>query len=136
MLTRPESPLSPGLLRLWEMREPENRLDYLREFRLYLIILLLAAALDFLSTWSFMSTGSPEDELHPVIRWVSMIAGPFVGPLIGKIGQIVALVILTVFFRAYARIIFVPVAMIYLYAAWYNTWGVDLYVPFWTRLLS
>ena|SRR5215207_6191228 len=136
MLIPPDSPLAPGLLRLVEMREREQRLDYLREFGVYLALVLLAATLDFLSTWKFMSISSPEDELHPVIRWVSIIGGPFIGPLIGKLGQIAALLALTVFFRAYARIIFVPVIIIYLYAAWYNTWGMDIYVPFWTKLLS
>lgn len=108
----------------------------LGDFGPYLYAVTAAAALDFLSTWRFMSEGSPEDELHPVIRLVSMTFGPVLGPLIGKLGQLAAVLFLTVLFRPIARVIFVPVTVIYLYAAWYNTWGVEVYTPLWLRLLS
>jgi hypothetical protein len=125
-----------GFLEFYRLRLRRNWPGYFGAFYPYLFAVTVAATLDFLSTWRFMSEGSPEDELHPVIRLVSLTFGPVIGPLIGKLGQLLALLFLTVVFRPFARVIFVPVIVIYLYAAWYNTWGVNFYTPLWLRLLS
>ena len=125
-----------GFVEFYRVRLRRNWPGYFRAYSPYLFMVAVAATLDFLSTWRFMSEGSPEDELHPVIRLVSMAFGPVIGPLIGKLGQLLAVVFLTVVVRSFARIIFVPVIVIYLYAAWYNTWGVEAYTPLWLRLLS
>jgi len=82
-----------------------------------------------------MSVQGVENELHPVIRLVSVVLGPLVGPLVGKLAQCAALVVVTVMWRPYARIIFIPVTALYLYAAWFNVWG-DLYTPLFLRLLA
>lgn len=83
-----------------------------------------------------MAAGHIDDEFHPVIRVVSQAIGPFAGPLVGKLGQLAALVALTVLFRRWARVLFLTVTFIYLYAAWYNTWGIHLYTPVFLKYLG
>lgn len=101
----------------------------MKTFRPFLIAASIAAALDFVSTSRFMNEGNIIDEVHPIIRWISFLLGPFWGPLVGKIGQLVFLTLFTIMFRKWARVIFVIVTVIYLYATWFNTWGIDLYTP-------
>ena len=49
--------------------------------------------------------------------------------------QCAALVAVTILWRPYARIIFIPVTVLYLYAAWFNLWGNELYTPLFVKLL-
>ena len=128
--------LVKGCVNFYISRFRKNYAGYFHEFRFYIWLAVLAAFLDFLTTWRFMKEGGIEDELHPVIRLVSIFAGPLAGPLIGKVCQLAALGFLTIVFRKAARIIFIPIIVIYLYAAWYNTWGTCLYTPLFLRLLS
>ena len=102
---------------------------FLKTFRPFLIAASIAAALDFVSTSRFMNEGNIIAEVNLIIRWISFLLGPFWGPLVGKLGQLVFLIPFTVMFRKWAWIIFVIVTLIYLYAAWFNTWGIDLYTP-------
>ncbi len=118
-----------GLLDFYASRLRRNWPGYVREFWPYIGLAVLAAFLDLLTTWRFMHAGSVYDEFHPVIRHVSILTGPWFGPVIGKLGQLAALFLVTIVFRPAARVIFIPVILIYLYAAWYNTWGFQLYTP-------
>jgi hypothetical protein len=122
-------PIARGFLDFYVSRLRRNLPGYLREFWPYLGLAVVAACLDLVTTWRFMHAGSVYDEFDPLIRYVSILAGPFFGPLIGKLGQLAALVLVTIVFRPAARVIFIPVILIYLYAAWFNTWGVNLYTP-------
>ena len=83
-----------------------------------------------------MKEGGVTDEFHPAIRLVAVITGPLIGPIIGKLSQLLALILLTVSFREAARIIFIPIIIIYLYGAWYNTWGINIYTPLFLKLFS
>ena len=112
-----------------------NRPGYFSAFGPYLALAFVAAAADFWSTYSVMASEGAECELHPAIRLVSYLLGPFVGPLIGKLAQCSALIVVTVLWRPYARVIFIPVTVLYLYAAWFNLWGNELYTPLFVRLL-
>lgn len=107
---------------------------YFREFAPYLVASFIATAADFWSTYHFMSSDGPDGELHPVVRLLSRLLGPLAGPFIGKLGQYAGLVFLTIFCRPYARIIFIVITVIYLYAAWYNIWGWEEgYTPVFVR---
>jgi hypothetical protein len=128
--------IAKGFVGFYVSRFRRNYPGYVREFLPYLCLSVLAAFLDLVTTWRFMHAGSVYDEFHPVIRSVSILAGPLLGPLIGKLGQLLALLFVTIVFREAARIIFIPVILIYLYAAWYNTWGVHLYTPLFLRLFA
>lgn len=129
-------PTARGLVEFYVIRLRRNYPGYFHEFYLYVIAAVVAAASDFVSTWNFMLESGAEEELHPLIRLVSLFAGPFLGPLIGKLCQLLALGFLTVCFRPAARIMFVSTTIGYLYAAWYNTWGKDLYTPLFLRVFS
>ncbi|MCF6314210.1 MAG: hypothetical protein L3J39_17310 [Verrucomicrobiales bacterium] len=112
-----------------EARLRKNGVGYFQELAPYLVLLLAAAFADFLSTYRFMLAGSIEDELHPVIRLFSLYLGPLFGPLLGKVGQVTVAIFLSIWFRPGARILLTSLSIIYFYAAWYNTWGIDLYTP-------
>ena len=123
-----------GLYSFYSRRIRANSPGFLREYWPYLVAVLIAATLDFITTCRFMSEGSVSDEFHPIIRFVSVICGPIWGPLFGKLCQIIATLFLAITFKPIARIVLVLVAVIYLYAAWFNTWGVNLYTPLFVRL--
>mgnify|MGYP006283758445 CR=1 FL=1 len=96
---------------------------YLPEFRLFLVVALLASVADMLSTIFIMRIWGPEAEIHPVIRCMAQEWGPVAGPICGKAWQFLGLVLITLFLRREARLIFVPVAFSYTGAACYNLWA-------------
>ncbi|MFH1718815.1 MAG: hypothetical protein ABIF19_15780, partial [Planctomycetota bacterium] len=106
---------------------------YVRNYRVLLVLTLLAALADAASTAYFMLQAGPDAEGHPAIRLLSWLLGPVLGPVIGKLCQLTALIALTVYLRRQAIYIFAAVIILYLWAAWYNIWGCDLYYP---RLLE
>jgi hypothetical protein len=106
---------------------------YVREFRVFLILTVLAALADTASTVYFMLRAGPDAEGHPAIRMISAVFGPMLGPILGKLFQLTAVVALTIYLRRWAIYIFVTVLILYAWAAWYNVWGCDLY---YSRLLD
>ena len=107
--------------RSYEALLRKNASGYLKQFLPYILLLLFAAFLDFLSTSRFMLAGSVNDELHPVIRLISQLFGPIFAPLIGKLAQTAVVIVFSILFRPFARIIFIPIIILYFYAAWHNT---------------
>lgn len=99
-----------------------NWQGYIREFRVFLILTMLAAVADASSTVYFMLRAGPDAEGHPAIRLVSLVLGPISGPIIGKLCQLIVVVALTVYLRRWATYIFVAVIILYAWAAWYNVW--------------
>jgi len=114
-------------------RLQENWKGYLSKYCVFLVLLLLASLADTASTIHFMVQAGPEAESHPSVRLLSYILGPILGPVLGKAVQVAVIIILTVFLRRRAIFIFVPVIILYTWAAWYNIWGHELYYP---RLLQ
>jgi hypothetical protein len=106
-----------------------NYAGYFRDFRWYLLAVVVAAALDGASTVRFMLIDGAEHEMHPAIRIFSQLLGPIAGPILGKLFQLFALFLVTVYLRYYARYIFFTATVLYLWAAWYNVWGGHLYTP-------
>jgi hypothetical protein len=111
----------------------ENWKGYLRQYRVLLVLTLLASLADMASTIQFMLAHGPGLEGHPFIRMLSELLGPVLGPLVGKGIQLLVAIGLTVFLRRWAAYIFIAVIILYAWAAWYNIWGHDLYYP---RLLQ
>lgn len=111
----------------------DNWPGYLRRYRVWLLLTLLAALADAATTVYFMLSAGPQAEGHPAIRLVSTVLGPVLGPMVGKLCQLAVVVLLTVYLRRHALYIFVAVIILYTWAAWYNLWGGDLYYP---RLLQ
>jgi len=110
-----------------------NWRGYIREYRVFLILTVLAALADGASTVYFMLRAGADAEGHPAVRLVSAVFGPILGPIVGKLCQFIVVVGLTVYLRRCAAYIFVAVIVLYTWAAWYNVWGCELYYP---RLLD
>ena len=102
---------------------------YVPEFRIFLIVVLVASLADMGSTICVMQMSGPESELHPVIRCMSEQLGPVLGPVCGKAWQFLGVVVLTLLLRPRARFIFVPAAIYYAGAAFYNLWVSGLLFP-------
>ena len=97
-----------------------NWRGYVSAYGVFLVLVVLAATADALSTVFFMLVRGPQEEAHPVIRAIALVLGPVLGPLVGKLMQIVALIAVTVFLRRWAVYLFVCAIVIYAWAAWYN----------------
>lgn len=110
-------------------RLARNWVGYVREFRVWLILTVVACVADMVSTMYFMSVHGSEAEMHPAIRMVSVILGPIAGPIVGKVCQFGGVVLITIFFRWAAKYVFLVVIIMYSWAAWFNVWGKGLYVP-------
>ena len=106
---------------------------YLFKFRYWLVLILITGIADTISTIYFMTEMGAENEVHPAIRFVSIVAGPLIGPIIGKLCQYSAILAITLFFRKQAVFVFIPVIILYAWAAWFNIWGSQIYYP---RLLQ
>jgi hypothetical protein len=114
----------------------ENWVGYVREYRIFLVLVVLASLADMASTIHFMVHAGPQAELHPTVRFLSEYFGPWLGPVLGKAVQFIVLITLTVFLRRWAIFIFIPVIILYFWAAWYNVWGYHLYYPRLLHLLE
>jgi hypothetical protein len=112
-----------------ETRFRENWKGFVREYWVFLLLALLASLADTASTIYFMLHMGPQVELHPTVRWLSELLGPILGPILGKGIQFTVLIALTVFLRRRAILIFIPIIILYAWAAWYNVWGYELYYP-------
>jgi len=111
----------------------ENWVGYVHEYRVFLVLVVLASLAYMASTMHFMLYAGPQAELHPTVRFLSEYLGPFLGPFLGKAIQVTVIIVVTVFLRRWAIFIFIPVIILYAWAAWYNVWGYHLYYP---RLLQ
>jgi hypothetical protein len=110
------------------VRFRENSRGYWVHYRPVILLFTLALLCDAVSTVHFMRELGATAELHPAVRWASMAFGPVLGPLIGAAGKALASVFVTICCRRYALGIFMAASLIYLFAAWYNIWGIYLFV--------
>ena len=107
----------------------DNCRGFWRAYRWFIVVFVVAVFCDVASTIYFMTRESAPQEIHPVIRLVSRLLGPIIGPLLSGIGKAVAGIIVAIYCRRFAGYIFAVAAIISLWAAWYNVWGINLYVP-------
>jgi hypothetical protein len=107
----------------------ENWVGYVHEYRLFLVLVVLASLADMASTIHFMLYAGPMAEYHPTVRYAAELMGPVLGPVLGKTIQFTVIIVVTVFLRRHAIFIFIPVIILYFWAAWYNVWGYQLYYP-------
>ena len=106
-----------------------NYEGYWHRYRLLITITCLTAIADFISTVHFMHHDGVHHELHPGIRLAAQELGPVVGVMLGKLAQLAALVLVTLYLRHIARLIFIAASLMYGWAAWYNLTGYKLYAP-------
>ena len=72
-------------------RLAENSRGYFQRYRGWIMVLCVAAVADLITTMRFMHAEGVEMEVHPAIRIVAHLTGPFVGPAIGKLAQLAAI---------------------------------------------
>lgn len=113
-----------------------NWQGYVRQYWIFLVLTVLAAMADMFSTVYFMHIEGAEIERHPTIRLLSIFLGPVLGPVIGKLFQLVAIIVVTAYLRRWAVYIFITVIILYSWAAWYNVWGRFLYYPLFIKFLD
>jgi hypothetical protein len=100
--------------------------------RYWWLILVFVAALgcDAASTIYFMMRdGGHENEVHPAIWLSSAVFGPVLGPLLGWAGKAAAGIAVAVYWRRIAVYLFGVASILSFWAAWYNIWGVNIYIP-------
>ena len=72
-----------------DFRERSSTL--LKEHRIYLLVVLLTQIADSISTTLFMSVDGVESEMNFLVRLASNVFGIAIGPLLGKLPQMLAL---------------------------------------------
>jgi hypothetical protein len=97
-------------------------------YRIAILIFTLALIADGLSTVYFMSYLGVSAEIHPVVRFASVIFGPVAGPMVGALWKWAVCLYLAIYCRKFAYSIFLSTSIVYIFAAWYNIWGVYLLV--------
>lgn len=106
-----------------------NYRGYWRRYQWLLIATSITAFADLITTIRFMRADGIEQELHPAIRIVASLVGPLLGAFIGKLAQLAAIVLVTLYARRIAIYVFIAATMLHGWAAWYNVWGRDIYTP-------
>jgi len=110
-----------------------NSLGFWDAYKWVLVLFAVAVFLDAASTIRFMLKLGPELEIHPMVRIAAQVAGPVAGPLLGAAAKVLIGVFVAIYCRRWAAYILVATAMISLWAAWYNVWGVNMYYPFFVQ---
>ncbi len=117
------NPQSIGILNITN-RFTDNSKGFWQSHRFYIYIFLIALTADTFSTVHFMSYLGVNAEFHPAVRYISVLFGPVAGPFLGGLLKCMGCFVVTIYFRKYANLIFISAALIYLWAAWYNIWGI------------
>ena len=92
-----------------------------------LAIFIFALLADALTTVDFMIKDGVESELNPFVLGCAKLLGPVLGPLAAALHKGWSAVLIGLYCEKYARYIFTSAASIYLFAACYNMWAVQLF---------
>lgn len=106
-----------------------NYPGFWRSYRWLLLIFFAALLCDGLSTIYFMRRQGAEIEVHPAIRLASTYLGTIAGPLLGVAGKAAAGLLVAIYWRRFAAYILLAAALLSFWAAWYNVWGAEIYIP-------
>jgi hypothetical protein len=106
-----------------------NYPGFVRSYRWLLAVLLVALLCDGLSTIYFMQREGADVELHPAVQLASAILGTIAGPLLGVVAKAAAGLVVAIYWRRFAPYVLLAVALLSFWAAWYNVWGADVYIP-------
>lgn len=92
-------------------------LVFARIYRWELLFLLVGATLDAVTTAITLSRYGVEAELHLAVRLMAHILGPVTGAVLGKIGQVVFVLLVASLWRPWCRVIILLCGGLYLLAA-------------------
>ena len=96
--------------------------------RFVLAVFIFALLADVLTTVSFMIKDGVESEFNPFVVVCARYMGPVVGPLAAALHKGWSAILIAIYCEKYARTLFTSAASIYLLAACYNMWAVELCV--------
>jgi hypothetical protein len=86
-------------------------------YRWPLLILLVGAFLDALTTYEFLRTFGPSVEVHPVQRLVFCLLPPLPGILLAKAGQVATTIIVAAWWQPWCKWLMLLTGTLYTVAA-------------------
>jgi hypothetical protein len=92
-------------------------------FRWFILIFVIAQFSDALSTCYFMNKIGWQYEFHPLVRHSARIFGTTWGPMLSFVFKASSGVVVAIYLRKYARLIFLGTASTASLAAFYNVWS-------------
>ena len=98
----------------------DSRAALFTKHRCLFVMLLVTAAMDALTTYLFMSVLGIAEESNPVVRLLSVQFGIIVGPLLGKLFQIVAVWCFSIITPRLTELVCAVVVLINVYAVVVN----------------
>jgi hypothetical protein len=101
-------------------RFKQNLVGFFEAHRLPIRFLIIAAFLDAFSTFCFMYVLGIEFEIHPLVRNVSEVLGPFIGPFIGGALKIGLGLCALIYIRRFEKTILCLAGLFYCYAFMHN----------------
>ena len=104
-----------------------NSEDFFDRYRFYIILLIITAFLDAFSTFCFMYVLGAQYELHPIVRELSFILGPLIGPFVGGFLKISLGLCAIIYIRKYEKQLLGLTCLIYSYAFMHNLRVTDIF---------
>lgn len=93
---------------------------FARIYRWPLLVLLIGAILDGVTTAVTLSRFGADSEIHPVVCLMAHILGPVTGTVLGKIGQVVFAIFVASLYRPWCRWIMLVCGVLYMLASVVN----------------
>lgn len=113
-----------------------NSRGFFKKYRWFILFFTVGLLFDAISTTYFMHHQGIQAEFHPMVMVLSVYCGIFWGPMLGAAIKAVACLALAIYFSQYAHYLFLAVTIVYLWAGWYNVWGVHIYTPYFITLFK
>ena len=98
----------------------KNSQGFYEKYRFWILMLMITALLDAFSTFCFMYVIGPKYELHPIVRELSYMMGPLVGPFVGGFLKISLGICAIIYLRKFEKQLLVLACILYSYAFMHN----------------
>jgi uncharacterized protein YqgC (DUF456 family) len=104
-----------------ELSFKENLIFSLRRYRVWWLILFVTIIFDYLSTLYFVEKFGADTEANHVVRWLIENFGVLIGTFIGKLLQLVAVVLFVCLHRRLGNLFLLIVILLNCWAVVMNT---------------
>jgi hypothetical protein len=98
----------------------KNAQGFFDAYRFPILLLAITALLDAFSTFCFMYVLGVDQELHPIVRELSVWLGPLVGPFLGAALKVGLGIVAIIYLRKYEKQLLLLASFIYAYAFMHN----------------
>jgi hypothetical protein len=98
----------------------ENIEGFFEVYKFYITLLIITAILDAFSTFCFMYVLGVEFEIHPMVRGVSSIFGPIIGPFLGGALKVALGIAAIIYIRKFEKHLMLAASIFYSYAFIHN----------------